>query len=118
VGLFHGGQDGLKVCAKAAKCFESLRRGVDGLLLGLEDLAAFFLSQNSDRFSQTPTGRAQHLKSTHGGHKQSDAIVTYYPYALGKAIKCLEFESGEINTLKLFGGIRHEEAFGDWPFGS
>ncbi len=77
----------------------------------LEDLAAFLPGQHSDSLPNAPSGRAQHLQSADRGHDQCNATTAYHADALGKTVECLEFESGKINTLKLFGGVGHEEAF-------
>jgi hypothetical protein len=38
-------------------------------------------------------------------------MIPYNAYTLRKAIKRLEIESGNVETLKLFGGIGHERAW-------
>ena len=45
------------------------------------------------------------------GTSNGNAVVAHHADALGKPVEGLEFKSGKIDTLKLFGGIRHEESF-------
>ena len=103
-----------RFCAEAAKSFQSLRGGFNQLLFGLEDRAAFLFREHADGFSHPPVRECQasadHRPMARAGH----AVVTHHADAFGKAVESLEFKSGQIDTLQLFGGIGHENAAGFW----
>jgi hypothetical protein len=103
------GQEVVQVSAEAPQSLQSLRSGVQSLLLGLKDRAAFLFSQHPDGVSQAPAGSAQHLQAVDRRHEQRNAMVAYYPDTFGKAVEGLEIKPGKVNALKLFGGIRHEK---------
>ena len=98
-----------QVGTEGAQLFQPFRSGIESLLLGLEELATADFYQYPDGFSYSPAGSPQHLQTIRRRHQQRDAPISHDAYALGKAVERLEVKSGEIDTLKLFGGIRHEK---------
>jgi len=72
----------------------------------LEKLAAVFFDQDANRLPHLPSWRAQHLEAADARHQQRDAAVAGYADAFGKAIEGLQFETGKIDALQLFGGIQ------------
>ena len=101
-----GGQQDLQVRFEAAQKVQSLGSGLHDFLFVLEKLAAIFLQEDANRLTHLPSRRAQDLEAAEARNQQRDAAVAGYPDALGKAVEGLQFETGEIDALQLFGGIQ------------
>jgi hypothetical protein len=105
----RGSKDSVEIGTKTAQDFQPLRRCLQSLLLGLKNLAASRLYQDSDRISQAPPWSSQHLQAVCRGYEERYAPVPNHANTFWKAVKGLEIEPGKIKTLKLFGRVRHEE---------
>ena len=100
-------QDSVEVFAEAPKGFELLGRGFDGLGFGLEDLASIALDEDTHDFTHSPAGSSEDFKALRSGAEQSDAAVAQHSDTHWKALESLQFESGEIELLKLLRGVGH-----------
>ena len=98
----------MQISAEATQDLKPLRSGVHYLLFGLEYFPSVLLGQNSNGFSYPPARSAEHLQAIERRNEERYAMVTYYAHAPGKQVEGLELKAGEINALKLLGGIGHE----------
>src|SRR5208337_3019517 len=96
-----------EVVAKLLQCIEPLRRSLDNFALRLKDFAAFSFGEHAHDFAHAPAGRAQDLQTVHSRHEQGNTVVAHYSNAPGKAFEGLQLKSRKVQTLELFGGIRH-----------
>jgi hypothetical protein len=106
--LFDAGSEQLtQIGTKAAQELQSFWRRLHHFAFGLKDLTSSRLDQHSDSLSQAPARRSKHLQAIRRWYKESNTAVANHAYALGKTIEGLKIKTSEINTLKLFGWVRH-----------
>src|SRR5262245_26101883 len=104
--LWRARKQVLQLIAKSAQDFEALRGRFDDLLLVLKDLPTLFRHQHPNCFPHPPAWCPEYLQPIDARHKERDTTVADDAHTLGKAIESLEFETGEIDALELFGGIQ------------
>ena len=102
----------LQVCPELAQRFQPLRRGLHSFRFCPKHLPPCLLHQHAHHFPHAPSGRANHSEPGRRGFQQRDALAAHDSYSFGKAIECLEFKSGEVDALELFGRIH--KASGQW----
>src|ERR1035438_532900 len=86
---------------------QPLRRSLNNFRLGLENSPPFPFDEHSHHLAHAPAGRAEDLQSVHARNEKRNAVLANYADALGIAFKGLQLKSRKVESLKLFGGIRH-----------
>src|SRR6516164_5462311 len=101
-------QDSVEVFTEAVEGLKPFGRRVNGLGLSLKDLASVVLDQDTHDFAHPPTGSADNFEALRRGAQECDAAVAENADAGGKALEGLQFETGEVELLKLLRGVGHK----------
>src|SRR5262249_29376531 len=95
----------LNISAETIEFGEAFVGGFDNLLFVLENLSTVDFGQYSHDLAYLPAWRAEHLQTLRRGQHEHDALAANDSDRVGKALEGLEFESGEVEALELFGGV-------------
>src|SRR6185312_11903706 len=95
------------VAAEEFQVGDHLLGGFDLFLLVDKELASTAFDQRAETFSHAAADVPEDLKTVWSGDKKSDVAGTQDANRLGKAFKGFQFKAGHVETLELFGGVRH-----------
>lgn len=96
-----------KFFAKLLDQLKPLRRSLHYFTLRLKDLPPVPFGEDTHYLAHAPARSAQNLQPVDARNQKRDTIVTYHSNAFGKALKGSKFESRNVKTLELFGGVGH-----------
>src|SRR5260370_13162068 len=95
------------VVAELLQYRQPLGGSFQDLRLRLKDSPPFPFREYAHYFAHTPARRPQDLQALHARDQQRHTAIAHQANALGIAFESLEFESRNVEALKLFGGIQH-----------